>query len=580
MNMYGGDWLTNAALVGYIRIQRSGGINPTIKDGHVDITKEDLVLFADRYFNAVLEQYMQNSFVLNKGNRDSIIKNLDEKQKKIFATKLGEFSKKCIKPVEPMPHPFIKSSNIQVGILKEYQKDLKKFLNDVENEFKINKVTITSVLKKSNESIEKKIHDIGEKDYKFIPNFLQSFYKNKKIVGNYSLSKKSSRLDAFDESFVKPALSLLEYDKSEGHVTCKLCKQNKITLTSFNTGLISEEMFSSTMVSHNTFKNFFYNCQSDLFICNVCELLLLCTWAGFNSIPLKARDDIIKTNQIFVNTSDLDTTLKQNDEIKNHNQRNDYSFKETIYKTVFKNILLQQQKLKSAWILNSCFFVELKTTTRKDTDKPDFRYFHIGKNIAELFANSSVLSAFENLNKSSLIINKKIKISLSNAIIDKILSSQPLTDICYMVCKDHITNSHNLSKQLFNICLISVIRSVINEKFRRHPMNQSNELGSKQVYGILKGLQNDGYSLATKLDSDKGNSNKSKSFSYVLLGAIRNNNMNKFFDVLTKLYITNNMPIPDTMISILNRKDIMTVSEKSYAFMSGFCSNVKVVSDE
>ncbi len=581
MKMYGGDWLTNAALIGYIRIQKNGGIKPKITDGYIEITKKDLESFADRYFNTVLEQYMQNSFVLNKNNRTKIIKELDdEESKKIFNKNLDNFSKKYQKLIKLDYSSFKKSSDAQVRLLKEYQKEFKKFLGDVEKEFKINKAIITTILKKNNENIEKKIVTINDKCYKFIPDSLKRFYFNKKIIGNHNISKKSSRFDEFEKYFVIPALSLLECNQNDGHVTCKLCKQNKITLTSFNDILISEGMFSSTIVSNGKFKNFFYNGQSDLFICKVCELLLLCTWAGFNLIPFNARDDVNKADQIFVNTSDLFTTLEQNDVVKQHNIKNDYSFKETIYRSVFENILLQQQKLKSKWTIDNCFFVELKTVSKKDSGKPDFRYFHVGKNIAELFTTPSIISAFKTLNKSTLIINKKTKISLSNMVIDKMLSSQPLIDIFYIMCKQHINTHQNLTKQLFNICLISAIRSVINKKFGRYSMSQDTELDSKKVYGILKGLQKDGYTLATKLDNNKGNSNKSKSFSYVLLEAIRNNNMNKFFDVLTKLYITNNMPIPDTMISILNRKDIITTSEKSYAFMSGFCSNVKETTDE
>ena len=576
MEMYGGDWLTNAALVGYIRIQRKGGIKPAIKDGHIKISKKDLESFADRYFNAVLEAYMQNSFGLNKESRIRITVKLDDASKQAFYKMYNDFSKKYQKPVK-LEATFVLSSIRQVVLLQEYQKDLKKFLGDVQKQFNISKATLESVLNKSNKKIQEKIDDIHEKRCKFIPNSLKWFYFNKKTIGNPSLQKNSSRLDKFEENYVMPALSLLGADSNEGHVTCKMCKQNKIVLSSFDEGLISEGMFSSTMVSDNTFKNFFYNGQSDLFVCGVCELLLLCTWAGFNPIPINARDKVIDTDQIFVNTSDLGTTLEQNDEILSHNLKNDYSFKETIYRHVFKNILLQQQKLKSQWTMDSCFFVELKTVATKKNNKPDFRYFHVGKNVAELFTDSYVEGALENLSHQTIKINKNTEIKLLNLLIDKILSSQSLTDMCYTVCKPICkTQTPSISKQLFNICLVSTIRSVTNEKFRRHSMNQNPELTSKQVYGILKGLQTEGKTLAKRLDgNNKTNSSKSKSFSYVLLEAIRNNNMNKFFDVITKLYITNNMPVPDNMISMLNTKDTMTIQEKSYAFMSGFCSNIR-----
>lgn len=565
MNISGGDWLTNAALIGYCRVQ-----NLELKpdSDSVQIKEADLKGFTDKYFNAALKQYMQNSFVLNKENRDKLTKFLDKEQKKTFYDELQKFTNNYDKEISLKPK-FADNISVQIKLLESYKKELKFFLNKIQKEFKIKKQTIDSVFKNNNEKIEKKMEAINDQSCKFIPNSLARFYFNKKIVGNYSLPKTISRNDAFDEEYVLPAISTLKNPLENGHTICKICKQNKVNITSFATGILSEGMFSSSMVSDSKFKNFFYNGQADLFICKVCELLLLCTWAGFNPIPLYARDDTVNADYIFVNTSDIRTTQKQNNAIREQKHTDDASLKDDIYKTVLGNLLVNQHKQKSKWVLNGCFFVELKTVVRKNIGKPDFRYFHIDRSVANLFQDKNVTNAFTSMSKTTLYINKKFKKKLSITVLDMILSNKGMNDIFYKLCKQQLESTFNMSKQLFNTCLISAIRS---EYIKKHRGQELSENIGRYVFKNLEALKRDGNSLANNINTKSDNTKKSKSLSYVLLESIRNNNMNKFFDLILKLYLTNNLPVPNNMMSLLDKHDD-TVIEKTYAFMSGFCSN-------
>ena len=54
-------------------------------------------------------------------------------------------------------------------------------------------------------------------------------------------------------------------------------------------------MFEPIGISLTKFSNFFYNFQPDMVMCDLCELLLLCTSAGFNQIPYEFRDEINNT---------------------------------------------------------------------------------------------------------------------------------------------------------------------------------------------------------------------------------------------------------------------------------------------
>lgn len=89
-------------------------------------------------------------------------------------------------------------------------------------------------------------------------------------------------------------------------------------------------------------------------------------------------------------------------------------------------------------------------------------------------------------------------------------------------------------------------------------------LESKQVFGILNHLRDEG-SKFTSMDYEKR-----KSRSYVLLSMIRNKKIDAFYDMVVKMYMSENKSIPESLISILNHKDEINFQSRAYAFMSGF----------
>lgn len=561
MKIYLGDWLTNASMVGYLRIQKCSGLKSKNEDDHIEITEKDLLHFTDAYFVVVLEQYMQNSFVINSQQRNQL-EPKDIQLKKQFRSKVDTFvGKQQLGKFDYTSYK--KTAKNQVTALNNYKKNLKKFLAEMQKEFGIKAVTANSVLKANNKKIDGTIDAISSTSQKFLPNTLRRFYFNKGTVGNYSISKKTSRYDEFKEKYVMPAIATLKDPSRDGHVTCKICKQNKVYIRSFDENLLNETMFSPTMVSSSTFGNFFYNGQSDLFVCSVCELLLLCSWAGFNPIPIQVRDDISQTDNIFLNMPDVALSLKHNNAIKNNSKQSSYRFKDTIYSETIQKILVDRQRKKSSWILDNIFFVEIKTVSRKDTGKPDFRYYNITKNIAYLFADDMAAKALSYI--QGVITHNGTKVNLVTLIINHILAGKPLDGIIHLVSVKALEEKR--SRQLLNICLISSIRNVINLRHRGEFLNTT--LQSKTIYGSLHGLQENGSILAQKINSSK----KTKSISFVLLEAIRNNNIAKFYDIISKLYITNNLAIPEGMVDILNRNDAIRPRERGYAFLSGFSSN-------
>lgn len=152
------------------------------------------------------------------------------------------------------------------------------------DEYKDNNKKIEKIKKGLDQSIAKKIQQFQSQ--KFLVTYLQKFYQNKPVIGNFSFakSKQSSRKHSLHEKYIKP---IFEPQVSQGSTPssflCRFCKQNYIIPESFSVNsdsIFSETMFSTIAVSIKTFPNFFYNMRSDLFICKICQLLMLCVWAG------------------------------------------------------------------------------------------------------------------------------------------------------------------------------------------------------------------------------------------------------------------------------------------------------------
>ena len=91
------DWLTNAGIVGFIRIQEKRGINYDLSNGYIEINPKDLNKFADTYFVYTLFERINVFFPLRifnrlyKGLEDNFQKTLRNNIRKLQDEYLEEF---------------------------------------------------------------------------------------------------------------------------------------------------------------------------------------------------------------------------------------------------------------------------------------------------------------------------------------------------------------------------------------------------------------------------------------------------------------------------------------------------------
>jgi CRISPR-associated protein Cst1 len=567
------DWLMNAGIVGYIRIQKTAGKKIPIHDQrYIEIKHDDLNNFSHRYFTYALKQYMKNQLtiygILNKFTKlskkeswklNSTIKNEAEKINDGLKLDYNDFErsiKTCIKQLSEFRDKSIEIIRCELKSSDLKKEDIEKLEEKIKKEFS-DKVGID---KKGKKKFLGKIATIADNDTKFLVTFFRNFYFNKDIIGQYG----SKRRTCFEEKYIKPAIKQLDSNTSASDgIICRFCRQNTVNIKKFDdvNSIFSEGMFSNIAISLR-FKNFFYNMQSDLFICDVCELLFLCVWAGLNEIPLQARNKIngkeIDSNYIFVNIPSLELTYDENEKIDKQYKQSLERLEGTIYENVVNDVFLQQHKTKSVWTTQNILFVELKTVSRKDTGRPDYYYFHIGKDVAKLFQDPFVINSFKGIQGKEKLLDRR-ELNIGREVVSRILKRDPLLPLCYHLLHTYLNNQQmqKLLDKVFNILLIFTIHNVILSE-------DKTMLESKQVFGILNNLRYEG-SKFTNMKYEKR-----KSLSYVLLSMIRNKKIDGFYDMIVKMYMSENKPIPESLVSILNHKDEIDFQSRAYAFMSGF----------
>jgi len=283
-------------------------------------------------------------------------------------------------------------------------------------------------------SISNDIARLQDKTLKFIYVYLQRFYRNKKVIGNPV--SKINRKKAFQQSYVEPAIEQLEIGQTNIHsqvFLCRFCKQNSVLPKEFYDvdSFFAEGMFSTTGISI-AFRNFFYNMQPDLFVCNVCEFLLICAWAGFTQIPWRFRDDIIDTDYILLNLPSLDLLWKENKKIQQQYEQSGEAVQGTIYEDIIKDIFLRSYKTKARWVIDNILFIEIKTTKRKHDERPNFRYFHIGQDIAYLFTDDYAVNALRRV-RGRITTENNLVISLRRNVVTRILDYDSLFPLCYLL---------------------------------------------------------------------------------------------------------------------------------------------------
>lgn len=602
------DWSFNAGIIGFIKILENANDDFTQKkSNYIEFDTEKLENFSTYYFKYFIEKYnianslqerIEKSIEKIKSHLKSLQTN-DKSSNKEIQTKIKNEKntlKKIIKPQldkinkidEQVYIKMIESYN-QIDTIKQKEdicklEEIKKVILECSFEKSINDKNTwnkvrsiigntyfgqASFLQKTraNLSIDKQ-EELMYRDYisniielDFLESILQDEYEIKEIKEHINLKQKEKLITKEIEKAYNNIFKMIEKGKGIQEVkkyiqtnvfsTCHMCGNSNCITEEY-----SEKHFAPLAVSSENMKNFFWNQNVKLPICDMCKLILFCTPAGITPINkiIKQYDKgkyIYKEKEIssFVNyDTSVQELLQRNKDFSNMSKANKSI--ENPYTDLILNIIDQEKKI-SYWQLQNIFVAEFETEYGAFSR---IEYFNISKYVAKFLKEYSE----KTLNK---ILDYRFRLQ----IIDYILKDR---DLSYMI-NDRL--QEELKKEVkngYNIYLLAKIRLILN-LLKKEEKNMEDEI--KKQNNKLKVLYNLGVQIHEELKA-KGEDNRLTGYEYKMLNSLKSGNKQEFMDTVIRIHMSMGKDVSQIFLEVMQEGNL-DFQSIGHSFISGLISN-------
>ena len=568
------EWFYNAGIIGFLRILKHNEDEfATIKQNYIEFETENLRNFHKYYFQYFFDIYnvaertkqrIEKSFnkisnYIEKEPQDKTeekqiqerIKNEKKYIKLIIITQLDKIKKVDEKIYQEMSEAYSKIDSIKTKEDIENLKEIQNILNKgMETEI-INKRLTMNLFKsilsknyfgqpsflnvvKSALTFEEQ-QEIMYKDY--ISNIVETGFLQEIAEGRYTIQEIKNILEEkqSDEKITKEISKIYvniqkkyiekektieeiqQYIKNQVFSNCYMCESENAITSSY-----SESNFVPLAVSSDNMKNFFWNQNAKLPVCDLCKLILFCVPAGITSISKIVKENKLgkmeyKEKEIlsFVNyDTDTNMLLKVNNNFK-ETSRLDKSTSNP-YGDLILNIVTQEKQV-SEWQLQNIFVVEFETEYLAYSR---MEYFNIKRHIAKFFKQYS---------NSTLNLIKDYKYKLE--IIDYILKNK---DIKYIINERLRENLKEENPYSYNSYLATKIRLDIN-------LLKKEENGVEEKIKKNNAKLNVLYNLGTEIHEElkrNNEANKLNGYTYKLLNCIKVGNRKEFMDIIIRIHMS------------------------------------------
>lgn len=566
ITLYPSNWLYNAGVLGLLRILEFAKMDNSFKfkmDGSVEIGKSALDNFEIYYFEYVTKIYLMQRISLRE-LINFIRKNFESKETGKEENEIKKTEIK-VKEIEDEIRRKILSINanekwdVFINEIDTIRKELKeKIREEIEGVFK------DKINRKKIEKINDRVCRVfeGIENFKAQGNFLQAFYFNKG-----SLANPSDKIQARPENFRKKYLDPITKIKN-GDNLCIFCGKN---YSEEDISKLTEEDFSVLGVSSSSFANFYnYYVQDGLSYnrkCSLCQLILLCAFAGFNLKPFQIRE-LDETEYIFVNYPSFKEAYYVNNRLQEEFKNYQFGIFTEKLNTYLKSLeyILEIAENKTRWLLENIYFAEIKTSMRKDQVKPKFVYFNIDKSFAEVFSEFKGINILLKNLSFRYEIQKNNSIYLSTEVLKRVLDKKPLIYIALKMFSEKLSEKDTDMNPVWSLILLEFL---INQKRRSN-------MSAKTSYWILKGILEAG---KTSFSLNEIDQDKRFHIAQRFLTLIRGARKEDFYNELLRLFVVYEKPVPENLFSLLTESEEITFQEKALAFLTGFInpSGMKII---
>lgn len=603
IKIYLNDWFYNSGIVGFLKILEHNKNQFAIrKNNYIEIDTEDLRNFHKYYFQYFFDKYNVAEIVKNRtekqfeyleNNIEITLENDEEKQRKDKIKTNKKYIKETIKrqldkikKIDEQTYNEIKEQydKIDKETTKQGIIEIKeKMLENISKE-KINKRLTLNLFKsilsntyygqpsflnvvKNGLSYEEQ-EKLMYKDYisnivetRFIQDIIEEKYSIKEIEQYIEKTKTEGNITKEVEKIYskiqkdyieknKDVKEIQKYLKEKVIQRCSMC-ENEIGLTSN----YSEGNFVPLAISSDNARNFFWEQNVKMPICDICKLILFCIPAGMTTITKTIKENgSYKEKQLlsFVNLdTNVDKLYKTNMNFGNkakYENRNGNPYTELILD------IIEQDKKISEWQLQNIFVVEFEAEYGAYSR---IEYFNIKRYVSRFLSEYSE-------NTLSKIKDYRYRLQ----IVDYILKNKDIKYIINDRLRDEMKKDEKKEpRYVYNSFLATRVRMILN-------LLKKEEIKVEEIKkndAKLKVLYNLGIQMHEDLKRT-GEENKIDGYTYRMLNSIKAGNKKQFMDIVIRIHMSMGKDISPIFIETMQEEGL-DFESIAHSFLSGLISN-------
>ncbi len=382
-------------------------------------------------------------------------------------------------------------------------------------------------------------------DIEQIKEYIQNAKENKNITQDMEKIYAKIEKEYIDKS--KTLEDIQKYLKEKVIQNCCLC-ENEIGLTTN----YSEGNFVPLAISSDNAKNFFWNQNVKMPICDICKLILFCIPAGMTNITKTIKENgEYKEKQLlsFVNyDTSVEKLYRTNLNFSNKSRYENNS--ENPYSELILDIV-EQDKQVSMWQLENIFVVEIEAEYGAYSR---IEYFNIKRYISIFFTEYA---------QKTLVKIWDYRYRLQ--IVDYIMKNKDIKYIINDRLRDEIKKVEK--KNGYNSFLATQIRMILNVLKKEGRQVEDIKKNDNKLYAI--------YNLGVEIHEElkrKNEDNKLDGYTYKMLNSIKAGNKKEFMDIVIRLHIAMGKDVSPIFIETMQTTGL-DFESIGHSFLSGLISN-------
>lgn len=605
--IYLNDWYINCGIVGFLKIlEHNENQFATKRNNYIEIDTENLRDFNKYYFKYFYDKYnvvesvknrTNNAFKYLENNIETALE--DEEEEKQRKDKI-KTNKKYIKDTVKKQLDKIKKIDEQTykEIKEQYDKIEKettkqgiveikeKILENIGKE-KINKrltlnlfksilsntyygqpsflnVVKTALSYEEQEELMYKdyvsnivetgfIQDITEGKYNIEE--IRQYIEKTKIEGNITkeIEKIYSKIEKDYIEKNKEVEEIQKYLKEKVIQRCSMC-ENEIGLTAN----YSEGNFVPLAISSDNARNFFWEQNVKMPICDICKLILFCIPAGITTITKTVKENGDYKEKQLLSFVDLDTSVEKLYKTNiNFGNKSRYENRDGNPYTELILDIVEQDKQVSTWQLENIFVVEFEAEYGAYSR---IEYFNIKRYVSRFLTEYS---------EKTLSKIKDYRYRLQ--IVDYILKNKDIKYIINDRLREEIKKENRYG---YNSFLAIRVRMILN-LLKKEDIEMEEITKSDAKLKVL-------YNLGIQMHEDlkrTGEENKIDGYTYKMLNSIKAGNKKQFMDIVIRIHMSMGKDVSPIFIETMQTEGL-DFESIAHSFLAGLISNKYEKKDE